>query len=210
MLRLKIFVIVVLLVTASCGCKQQADADGFSKVQKKLFELKSYKCTAEIDINSNKNTTHYVINQYYIHPGKFRVEVNYPEILKGLVIVGNGKYVSVQNSNVSGNNRYTAESISNITGNNSFITEFFSNYVKSEKSEMAVKDGKYMLSTDISGGNSYMEKEVLIIKPSGYPESLKIYDQKGTLKFSLIYKEFISNPKLDMKLFECITNQNSA
>ncbi len=202
MLNLRVVITAVFLVILTCGCRPAASADNFQNIQKKLFELRSYKCTADIVIFTNKNKTGYKINQYYTHPGKYRVEVIYPDFLKGVVMVSNDKNVWVSNPSLTVKSTYYFDNFLNSTGNNTFLTEFFSNYVKSEKSQMAIKNKKYKLSTYISNGNTYMDTEVLTIKPDGCPESLEIFDHQANLKILLSYKEFVMNPKLDNKLFE--------
>lgn len=203
--NLRVIIIAVLLMMTSCGCKDSVSADNFSKIQKRLFEIRTYKCTAEISYYNNKNTTCYTINQYYAHPGKYRVEVVFPDFLKGLTTVTNGKDTVVINPNESTNSKYYYESVSGFTSNNTFITEFFSNYVKSENSKMNVKDNKYVLQTTVTSGNSYMDTETLTILPNGQPDKLEVYDQDRNLKILLEYKEFLVNPKLDDDIFD-LTN----
>ncbi len=202
LLRLWIIIMAAAISLTASGCNGSAKADNFSSIQKKLFELKSFKCTVEMNIYNNKNTTRYVVSQYYLHPGKSRVEVVSPEYLKGLTAVSNGRYVAVVNPDAGANNSYSADNLAVLTGNNTFLTEFFSNYVKSEDSKVSIKNNKYVLSTIISNGNAYMDRATLIVNPAGQPESLKILDGKGETKMTLIYKEFVANPKLDINLFE--------
>ena len=185
-----------------CGCTNTANHDEFSNIQKRLFELKSYKCTAEIKIYNNKNTTHYIVNQYYVFPAKFRVEIRSPEILKGLVTISNGKDTVVSNPSDSISKPYRYENLSNLCGDSTILTEFFGNYVKSEKSSMTIEGGKYKLTTKIPSGNGYMDTETLTVNVLGKPEKLEIYDRKGISKLDLTYKDFQMNPKLEEKIFD--------
>lgn len=187
---------------ASFGCKDSANTGNFVNIQKKFFELKSFQATVDIEIINNKNITKYTVNQYYIYPNKFRVEVIYPEFLKNLVFINNEKNAWVSNSKVNINDTYYWEMVLGLKGNNTFITEFFSNYVKAEESKMVIKDNKYILSTVIFSGNTYMETERLTISRNGYPEKLEIFDQGGKTKLILNYREFKMNSRIDEKVFQ--------
>ncbi len=202
LLRLWTVIMAAVIILAVSGCNGSAKADSFPSIQKKLFELKSFKSTVEMTIYNNKNTTRYVIKQFYLYPGKSRVEVVSPEHLRGLTAVSNGRYVAVVNPDAGANSSYSADNLAVLTGNNTFLTEFFSNYVKSEDSRVNINNNKYTLSTIISNGNAYMDRATLIVNAAGQPESLEILDSKGETKMILIYKEFVMNPKLDMNLFE--------
>lgn len=185
------------------GCKSGLKDEEFLKIQKKLFELRSFRCTAEIKIMNNKNITQYIVVQYYDHPGKFRIEVVYPEYLKGLVTVSDGRSVAVINPNITVNNTYFVENLLNMSRSSVFLTEFFSNYVKSEKSQMKIENHKYKLITNIFDGNKYYETAILTINPqTGCPEKLEIFDRSGGLRLILIYNEFVINPRLNEQLFK--------
>ena len=199
---MRVIIIAIILMITSCSCRSGVSADNFLSIQKKLFELKSYKCTAEIKIISNKNTMKYTVEQYYMHPGKYRLEIASPEALKGLITISNGKDVSIINPYINTNNLYYSDSITNFSSNNTLVTEFFASYVKSEKSQMTIEDKKYKLSTEISSGNVYLENEALVINSEGKPEKLEIFDPKGNLKTVINYKEFVINPRLDLDIFE--------
>jgi outer membrane lipoprotein-sorting protein len=167
-----------------------------------LFELKSYKCTAEIKMYNNKNITQYIVTQYYVFPANFRVEIQSPKILKGVVTISNGKDIVMFNPGDSTGKPYRYENLSNLCGDSTILTEFFGNYVKSEKSSMVIEGGKYKFTTKIPSGNRYVDTETLTVNVFGKPEKLEIYDQKGILKLDLIYTDFQMNPKLEGKIFE--------
>jgi outer membrane lipoprotein-sorting protein len=189
-----------------CACDQNDIADSIPKIQKKLFELKSYKAEVEMTVINNKNVTKYGIIQYYLYPGKYRLEVTSPEFLKGLVILTNEKNVWVSNSNISNTAKNSFKKQINQEISNIFITEFFSNYVKSEKSQSTIENSKNIFSTTISNGNSYLCTEKLTVNRLGNAEKLEIFDQNGNLKISLLYKTFTTNLKLNELLFNDLEN----
>jgi len=194
-LRILFVTLSLMIIMSACGNRMSADR--FQSIQKKLFELKSYKCIAEIRIVNNKNTTKYIVKQYYIHPSKFKVEVLEPEFIKGLLTISDGSETKVSNPNIDVNNTYVSESIIKLTGNNMLLTYFFSNYVSSEKSNMEISGDKYRLKTYITSETDYMSAEILGISKEGYPESLEIFDKEGRLKLQIKYIEFVMNPILD-------------
>jgi outer membrane lipoprotein-sorting protein len=66
---------------------------------------------------------------------------------------------------------------------------------------MKISNEKYKLTTDVFGGNTYMNTETLTLNAAGQPEKLEIFDRNNSLKLELKYSEFQTNPKLDEKLF---------
>jgi len=199
-LRILMAALSLMIITSACG--NGLSADRFQGIQKKLFELKSYKCVAEIKIVSNKNSTRYLVNQLYLHPSKFKMEVIEPEFLKGILTVSNGNETRVSNPNLDTNNTYVSENLIKLTGNNLLITYFFSNYVNSEKSKMEIAGERYRLKTYIPSETDYMETEILSINREGYPESLEMFDKEGRLKIGIKYREFVMNPRLEENIFK--------
>jgi len=194
-LRILMAALSLMIIMSACG--NRLTSDRFQSIQKKLFELKSYKCTAEIRIVNNKNTTKYIVKQYYVHPSKFKIEVLEPEFIKGLLTISDGSETRVFNPKLDVNNTYVSESIIKLTGNNMLLTYFFSNYVSSEKSKMEISGGKYRLKTYIPSETDYMAAEILDISREGHPEILEIFDKEGRVKIEVKYTEFVMNPKLD-------------
>lgn len=190
----------LMIIMSACG--NRLSADNFQGIQKKLFELKSYKCTSEITIINNKNSTKYLVTQIYLHPSKLRTEILEPEFMKGILTVSNGSETRVSNPNIDVNNTYVSENLMKLTGNNMLLTCFFSNYVSSEKSNMEIADGSYILKTYIPCETDYMETEILRVNKEGYPESLKIFDKQERLKVDIRYKNFVMNPKFAEDVFE--------
>lgn len=198
--RILITTLSLMIIMSACG--NRLCADNFQCIQKKLFELKSYQCTAEILIYNNKNSTRYLVRQMYLHPSKYRTEVIEPEFMKGILTVSNGSQVRVSNPNVNMNSTYITENLIKLTGNNMLLTYFFCNYVSSEKSKMDISDGKYRLSAYIPDETDYLETETLIINKDGCPDSLEIFDKKGKLKIRIKYIEFMMNPRFEERIFE--------
>lgn len=197
----KILMVALSLMIIMSACESNLTADRFREIQKKLFEMKSYKCTSEIKIISNKNSIRYLVRQAYLHPSRFKVEVIEPEFMKGIVTLTNANETSVSNPNLSVNNTYISENIIKLNGNNMFLSYFFNNYVSSEKSDMKISNEKYILKAFIPSETDYMETEVLTVDRRGCPESLEIFDKQGRLKIEIKYKEFVMNPKIDEMVF---------
>lgn len=199
-LRILMAALSLMIVMSACG--NRLSADKFQGIQKKLFELKGYKCTLEIKVVNNKNSTKYLVRQMYFHPSKFRTEILEPEFMKGIITVSNGKETCVSNTNFDTNNTYVSENLIKLSGNNMLLTNFFSNYVSSEKSIMEIVGGTYRLKTYIPCETDYMEAEILCINKQGNPESLKIFDKQGSLKVDIKYIEFVKNPRFEEGIFD--------
>ncbi|MGE5474024.1 MAG: LolA family protein [Ignavibacteriales bacterium] len=199
-LRILIAALSLMIILSACG--NRLTADNFQNIQKKLFELRSYQCTAKIVIYNNKNSTKYLVRQIYLQPSRFRTEVIQPEFMKGILTISNGSQTKVRNPNLNMNNTYISENLIKLTGNNMLLTYFFSNYVGSEKSTMDISNGVYRLKAYIPDETDYMETEILSINKDGSPDKLEIFDKQGNLKIEIKFIEFALNPKFDDSIFE--------
>lgn len=54
-----------------------------------ILNIRSYEAKITVEVNSNKNTNKYILNQKYIEPNIFKQEVIEPSSIKGLTITNN-------------------------------------------------------------------------------------------------------------------------
>lgn len=171
------------------------------KIQKKLFEMRSYKCTAVIKINSNKNTIRYKVRQEYVHPSKYRMEIIEPQFLAGVETKSDGSETTISNPGIKGDNLYITENIKAISENSVFLTSFINSYLFSEKATMRKNGEKYILKTESGSKNQYIHFQILTLNQKGIPETLEMNDLEGRQRMLVTYDEFTYNVREDERKF---------
>lgn len=182
------FLIVIFTIGVGCQKKQSTKEEAYKDFQKKITNMTSYICKADIEAIGNKKSQKYTFIHEYKDSQHFKLEVLKPEHLKGKIIEYKGDKIIVTNPNVDD------KIIMPNVGEDSqhlFIGDFIKNYIQGEEVEIEFKDGDLKLTTSIPGNTKYFDKQILYVNAKkNYPTKLEILDQEGNKRFEVNYSDF--------------------
>ena len=152
-----------------------------------ILNISSYEVTAEVEINSNKNSTKYVINQKYIDSNKIIQEIQEPSNIEGVKIIREGNTITLENSNLSLSNMY--ENYSYIAENDLDLESFIKDYKENSDSSCERKDNTLEMKT-VSTQNKYRKYKTLYVdSTTGKPMKLEIKDDNKKQTVYILYTE---------------------
>ena len=152
-----------------------------------ILNISSYDLTAEVDINSNKNSTKYVINQKYIDNNKTIQEIIEPSNIAGVKITREANTVKLENTNLSLSNIY--ENYNYIAENDLDLECFIKDYKADNEAEVERKDTILEMKTK-STKNKYRKYKTLYVDSNtGKPTKLEIKDDNKNTTVYILYKE---------------------
>ena len=152
-----------------------------------ILNISSYEVTAEVEINSNKNNTKYVINQKYIDNNQIIQEIQEPSNIQGVKIIREGNTVTLENSNLSLSNIY--ENYNYIAENDLDLECFIKDYKEDNEASCERKDNILEMKTK-NTKNKYRKYKTLYVDiNTGKPIKLEIKDDNKNLTVYILYKE---------------------
>jgi outer membrane lipoprotein-sorting protein len=179
---------VVLIIGVGCQKRQSTKEEAYKNFQKKITNISSYKCKADIEVIGNKESQKYSLIHEYTDEDHFKLKVLQPEHIKGKTIEYKGNKIIVTNPNVND------EVVMDNVGEDSqhlFIGDFIKNYMQGEDIKIDLKNGDLKLTTSIPGNTKYFDKQILYVNSKkNYPTKLEILDQEGNRRFEVNYSNF--------------------
>ncbi|WP_207707335.1 LolA family protein [Crassaminicella thermophila] len=202
---IKKVLIGILLMLLIVGCSPKTEQDIFYEAQKKLNKMEGYSCQVEITSIGNKSPQKYIMKQWFKKPNKYKLELIYPENLKGKITISNGNRAWIYHPSIE--QTWIMENFSNSKEQNMFLGYFLKNCLNSEKVDICTEElenQKYLvITTEIPGNHIYFHKEKLWLnQESMNPYLLQIFDMKGKLRIEVKYEKFKYNPKLQDDFFQ--------
>lgn len=197
--------VAIVAVFSLSGCGSAAEGSTHEKIQKKLTDMKSYECTANVTRISNKGENTYGVKQWYQITGEYRMEMTSPENVVGNYTIYDGKKVCQYNPKM--NSAVAVEVEANQARNELFLGQFVQNYLQSEDVAIAVdslEEGKCtVLEAVIPGNYKYTATEKLWIdNETLLPVQFVIYDVDGKERYIINYEEFTYNAEIDPNMFK--------
>ncbi|HSQ88601.1 germination lipoprotein GerS [Romboutsia sp.] len=186
--KLIVITIIILGIIIGCQKRESTKEEVYEEFQKKISTMKSYKCSAEVEVVGNKSAHNYIFIHNYNKPNNYKLEVISPEHLKGKTMEYKKDKVFIKNPNID-----DIVELPN-TGRNDqymFIGDFIKNYLQNEEMKMQLTKGNLILETYIPGDDEYFNKQVLYLNTeTKIPEKMEILDVKGDTRFTVSYKDF--------------------
>lgn len=163
------------------------------EIEKYILDINSYELTANITIESNKNTNVYVTKEECIKDNNiFKQEILEPENVKGISFIYDGISLKVENTNLNLSKIY--ENYPYIGENSITLMSFINDYIESEESNMSENDSEIVLETKLKNGNKYVAyKKLYISKNTGTPSKLEIQDITQKTSIYILYNEIKIN-----------------
>ncbi|MGL4912014.1 MAG: germination lipoprotein GerS [Romboutsia sp.] len=183
-----IVTIGILGVFIGCQKRESTKEEVYTEFQKKISDMKSYKCKAEVEVIGNKSAQNYTFIHTYNKPNNYKLEVISPDHLKGKTIEYKNNKIIVKNPDID-----DLVELPN-TGKNDqymFIGDFIKNSLQNEKIDIKLSKGNLMLETYIPGENQYFNKQVLHVSTeTKNPIKMEILDREEHTRFTVNYKDF--------------------
>lgn len=152
-----------------------------------ILNISSYDLIAEIEINSNKNKTKYIVNQKYINDNQIVQEIIEPTNIKGVKIIKEGNKVTLENSNLSLSNIY--ENYNYIAENDLDLECFIRDYKENEKSNIEKDNNIVKMKTECTKNKYRKYKTLYVDINTGKPVKLEIKDNNKNTTVYILYKE---------------------
>ena len=179
---------VVLIIGVGCQKRQSTKEEAYKNFQKKITNMSSYKCKADIEVIGNKESQKYSLIHEYTDENHFKLKVLQPEHIKGKTIEYKGNKIIVTNPNV--NDKVVMDNVGE-DSQHLFIGDFIKNYMQGEDIKIDLKNGDLKLTTSIPGNTKYFDKQILYVNSKkNYPTKLEILDQEGNRRFEVNYSNF--------------------
>ena len=163
------------------------------QIAKYILDINSYNLTANITVQSNKNTNSYIIKEKYVKDSNMSTqEVVEPESIRGVSFVYDGTNLKVENtklnlSKIYENYKYIGEST--IT-----LIDFINDYSESNESTMLETNEEIVLETKLKNGSKYVSyKKLCVNKSTGLPSKLEIQDITQKTIIYILYNEIEIN-----------------
>ena len=183
-----VIIIGILGVFIGCQKRESTKEEVYQEFQKKISTMKSYKCSAEVEVVGNKSAQNYIFIHNYNKPDNYKLEIIYPEHLKGKSMEYKNDKILIKNTDID-----DVIELPNLGRNDQymFIGDFIKNYLQNEEIEMQLTKGNLILETYIPGEDEYFNKQVLYVNTeTKNPDKMEILDIKGKNRFTVNYKDF--------------------
>lgn len=153
-----------------------------------ILNISSYNANITIEVNSNKNSNKYIINQEYISPNSNKQEIIEPSNIAGVRIIKDENGITVENTKLNLSNIY--ENYDYITDNCLDLSTFINDYNNSSKSKYEEKDGQIVMKTESQNSNIYTKYKTLYVdKEKRKPIRLEVKDNNKKCKINIQYNK---------------------
>lgn len=188
-----IILIILIIILAIFEYKKAVSGNNISKSDNiDILNISSYNANITVEVNSNKNTNKYIINQEYVEPNIFRQEIIEPQAIKGLTITSEGGNVTLENKALDLKNLY--ENFNGSISNLSLIS-FINQYKNGTENEVEETKDEIIMKTKIEkSSNKYqMYQNLYISKKSKLPTKMEILDVNKNRTVYILYNEITLN-----------------
>lgn len=193
----KLLVVILVITFILTSCTWSTDGSFFSKekrilskIEKNYDKYKGYKCKADISFVNGDKKSKYTIEEKYIRPDKYKLEILEPKESKGIIILNTEDKIYIEHPSIK-------QSISLITvkslNKQMLVGDFFENISKAKMLNNQEIDGEEYLVFEFSlkEKNKYRNSGKIWIKEKKLiPYKLNIFDEQGAIQVEIIYDNF--------------------
>ena len=148
-----------------------------------ILNIKYYETKIEVEINSNKNTSKYIIKQKYKEKNETFQEILEPANIAGVKITKKDNKLKIENTNLNLSSIF--ENYEYVSDNMLDLSSFIQDYKSDEKSNWNEEKNQIIMTTNQNG----KEKKLYIDKTSKKPFKLEIIDINKNNKIYISYNE---------------------
>lgn len=153
-----------------------------------ILNISSYKANVTVEVNSNKNSNKYILNQEYISPNTNKQEVVEPSNIAGVKIIRDENGLTVENTRLDLSTIY--ENYDYIADNCLDLSSFINDYRSGDKSTCEENDNQIIMKSETNNGNNYTKNKTLFIdKETLKPQKLEIKDNNQKTTVNILYNE---------------------
>lgn len=187
----KLLIIVISVITlfsVGCGKREYTKEEIYEEFQSQISNIKSYTCTAKVEVIGNKENTTYIFEHTYRKPNYYKLEVKSPKNLEGKTIEYKDDKVIVCNPDIND----TVE-LPNIDNDNHylFVGDFIKNYMQNESVNLESTNNELKIEVEIPGDNKYFNKQILYVNnKTKNPDRMEIIDNEESPRFIVTYENF--------------------
>ena len=199
---------VIGVLAALCGCAEESAREENVDVKEKLASMNSYSCDAYVSVKSNKGENSYSVHIMWEKSGRYKIQTETPDILKGNVILFDGKGLWQYNPNVE-SKISLAQADGDFDGKSKiFISEFMKSYLSgsnSSEEEIVFGGRKYnVLLANIDGGKYFAYQKLWIDTAEEIPFRLQTFDENNNTVFSADFSDFEFNTEFSDEEFRIL------
>ena len=197
----KIFFIILLILVIILGIliyknviKKSKNGNNMNsqEIVDYILNVKKYKANILVQVNSNKNTNKYVINQEFNEENESIQEVIEPVNIQGVKIIKKDGNLKIENSSM--NLTTIFENYQGIGENYLDLNVFINDYKNYEKSSFEENEKEVIMKTKSKNKNKYTENKILYInKENKLPTKLIIEDNNQNATINIQYNNIELN-----------------
>ncbi len=166
------------------------------EIEEYILNISSYEAEIEVQVESNKNQTKYVISQNYVSPNIEKQVVKEPSNIQGLETIYDGTKLTIHNSKLNLTTIY--ENYQYLTDNFLWLNSFISDYQKAKSSGKGTKlyeqNNQVIMEVNLDSQNPYVSSKKLIIdRNTGTICKLVVQDKNQKNLVYILYNEIKMN-----------------
>lgn len=166
------------------------------EIEEYILNISSYEAEIEVQIESNKNQTKYILQQKYSSPNIEKQIVKEPSNIQGLETTYDGNKLTIHNSKLNLTTVY--ENYPYLTDNFVWLHSFIEDYKNTKSSGKEVKlyeeNNQIIMEVKLSNQNPYISNKKLIIeKETGNIKKLIVQDKNQKSIVYILYNEIKIN-----------------
>lgn len=162
------------------------------EIKEYILNMNSYKAKIEVTINSNKNTTKYLLEQEYSSNNTLKQTVLKPENIEGIEIIYKDGNMTINNSKLNLSKIYN--NYPYLSNNVLWLNSFVDKYMECKDNANVYEENNEIVIELESDNNRYMETRRLYLeKGTGRPKKMVISDNNKKDIVYILYEEIDIN-----------------
>lgn len=153
-----------------------------------ILNIKSYSAKLDVSIETNKNTTKYVVSQK-VENEKSMQEVLEPENIAGIITEYDGTNLKIKNNKL--NLETTFQNYQYVVENRLWLNSFIKEFKESSNKKVNSKENEIILEVSNTENPYNTYKKLYIDKKTGKPTKLQVEDINKKMLVYILYTEII-------------------
>ena len=167
-----------------------------AEIEEYILNISSYEAEIEVQVESNKNQTKYILSQSYVSPNIEKQTVKEPSNIQGLETIYDGNKLTINNSKLNLTTIY--ENYEYLNANflwlNSFIEDYKNAKESGKQTSLYEENNQIIMEVILSNENPYVHSKKLIIdKQMGIIQKLIVQDKNQKNIVYILYNEIKIN-----------------